>query len=217
MERKLPHLLLKQCICVLALACILLSCGTTAFAAEIPQTDLPPIMVVTDISNNSELHPADVKTVIEGGKQKIVKTYNLSAEENPNHISRDSFELDGWRYTFADMTEKHTSSSDVKSHIEIVELNTESNDLNDILTVLSPTLEYMAEDGYSGLLTLALSSVKCEEGEVKSSSYAVSAVREYPNLPANDLAYIPKTITESGRTLGFDSVEWQVQSTVKAG
>jgi hypothetical protein len=115
------------------------------------------------------------------------------------------------------MTEKHTSSSDVKSHIEIVELNTESNDLNDILTVLSPTLEYMAEDGYSGLLTLALSSVKCEEGEVKSSSYAVSAVREYPNLPANDLAYIPKTITESGRTLGFDSVEWQVQSTVKAG
>jgi hypothetical protein len=45
----------------------------------------------------------------------------------------------------------------------------------------------------------------------------VTVTREYADLPANDLAYIPKTVTDNGRTLALDSVEWAAQSSANVG
>jgi hypothetical protein len=72
-------------------------------------------------------------------------------------------------------------------------------------------MEYESEDGYSGTLTLNLSSVTCEAAGYRNRSYTVSATREYPHLSANDLSLIPKTITDNGRTLTLDGVAWEVQ------
>ena len=223
MKRHLSLFALWRLVCVLTLVCVLLSCGLTAFAAE---ESSPLVITITGGNDESvivsggtscELYPADVQTVIEDGKRQIVKTYTLTAGENPDNIPRESFERDGWIYTLTDITQERTSGADVKDHTETVELETDSNDLNEILTLLSPTLEYESGDGYCGLLTLDLASVKCEAAGYTNGSYTVTATREYPNLPANDLYYIPKTITDNGRTLALDSVEWEAQSTVNMG
>ena len=152
--------------CVVMAVCAMLSCGITAFAAENP-AETPQVI---NISAGDALYPTDIQTITEDGKRQIIKTYTLSATENPSNISRDSFELDGWQYTLTDITEKRTGRADVKEHIEIVELNTESKDINEIIGLLSPTLDYQ-KYGYSGLLTLDLTTVKCEEARMLRSDF----------------------------------------------
>ena len=209
MKQHLSHHI--RLFCMIMAVCTMLSCGLTAFAAESPPEAPKAVNTAAD-----ELYPTDVQTIIEDGKRQVIKIYNLSAEDNPVNISRESFELDGWRYTLTDITEQRTGRADVKEHIEIVELNTESKDINEIIGLLSPTLDYQ-KYGYSGLLTLDLTTVKCKEADVKNSSYTISAIREYSDLPANDPSYIPKTITDNGYSLVLDSVAWEVQSSIKAG
>ena len=198
--------LLLRLICLLVAVCTLLSCGLTALAAEDGLTVI-----------KYKLSPTDEQIITGDGKRQIIRTYILAADESPDEIPRDSFTVDGWQYEFADLTQETTEDTDVKSHIETVELGTDSNDLNEIIQQLSTTLEYESEDGYCGLLMLDLDSIKSEAVNFKNSTYTVTATREYRDLPANDLAYIPKTITDDGRALAFDSVVWETQSVVKMG
>jgi hypothetical protein len=70
------------------------------------------------------------------------------------------------------------------------------------------------EDGYSGVLNLDLSTVKCEEAGTKSSSFTATEIREYPHLSSPDLSLIPKTITDGSRTLNLADVAWESQNNV---
>lgn len=221
MKQHLSHPM--RLFCAFMAVCAMLFCGLTAFAAEdLQQTTPEPTLIVTaspqsDPEVKYELYPADVQTVTEDGGRQIVKTYTLSAGENPADIHRDSFERDGWLYELTDITQSITGGTDTRPHVETVEIETGSNDLNEILGQLSPALEYESVDGYCGLLTLDLASVKCEAAGYNNSSYTVTATREYQHLPANDLYFIPKTITENGRTLALDSVEWAAESYTNVG
>lgn len=209
-------------VCATLIVCImLLSCGLSAYATEAePEithdetpsitTPLPPYP--EDMKD--ELFPSDVQTVIEDGSRQIFKTYTLTAEQTPVDIPRDSFERGGWRYSLTDVTQKRTTDTDVKNHVETVSINTSTNNLNTIIGQLAPTLEYTSEDGYCGLLTLDLASVKCEAAGYKNNSYTVTATREYPHLSNNDLSLVPKTITDNGQTLQLDDVTWEVQRVV---
>lgn len=184
--------------CLLAVSCIILSGGLPATAAE-PD----PLL--------AELYPAEVQTVIENGYRHIAKTYILTAEDNPSNIPRESFVRDGWLYTLNDITANKSSAMDTRSHTEVVSINTSSGNLNEILAQLPPTLDYLSDDGYSGLLELDLQSVVCEEAGRDNSSYTATATREYPHLSANDTSLIPKSISDNGRTLALDSVTWEAQ------
>jgi hypothetical protein len=164
-----------------------------------------------------ELFPEDVKTVYEGGGRQIVKTYILADGEKPADIPRDSFTSEGWFYELTDVTKSETGGTDVRPHVETAEIETDSNDLSEVMEQLDPTLDYESADGYSGVLTLDVASVECEAAGYENSSYTVTVTREYEDLPANDLYYIPKTVTEKGRTLALDSVDWQAQSSVNVG
>lgn len=209
---KRPILHPMRLICALMLACSLSSCGLTAYASEAQQPE--PIIA---LGSENMLYPDDVQHIDNDTDRQIVKTYTLSAEENPDHIPRASFELDGWLYELTDIKQSRTSAADARPHIETVEIETDSNDLNEIIEQLSTTLEHESEDGYCGLLTLDLASVKCEAVGYESSSYAVTVTREYGSLPSNDLYFIRKTVTDNGRTLALDSVEWQAQTFVNVG
>lgn len=99
----------------------------------------------------------------------------------------------------------------MRLHAETVEIETETDDFNEIIKMLAPTLEYLSEDGYGGILALDLASVICEAAGYRSSSYTVTATREYPHLSSADTSLIPKTITESGRTLELEDVSWEAQ------
>jgi len=199
---------------MLAVGVMLFSCGFTAFAAEAPEIAPPISMPLPPYPEDmtDEIYPADIQTVIEGDMRQIVKTYTLMEGQDPADIPRDIFELGGWLYILTGITETRTSGTDTRSHTETVEISTDSNDLNAILIQLAPTMVYQSEDGYGGTLTLELSSVTCEAAGYRNSSYTVSATREYPHLSDNDLSLIPKTITDSGRTLTLDDVTWEVQN-----
>ncbi|MDR1541094.1 MAG: hypothetical protein LBU32_24480 [Clostridiales bacterium] len=199
-------------VILLASVCALSLCGLTVLAAEegspdlpttapaIQETAPPPVAIVplppSPEDTRDELFPTDAQTVTDGDTREIIKTYVLAAGQNPADISRDVFERDGWRYSLTDITEKRANGTDTRAHTETVAINTDSKDLNAIIQQLSPTLEYTADDGYCGLLTLDLASVKCEAAGDKNTGYTVTATREYPHLSANDLSLIPKTITE---------------------
>jgi hypothetical protein len=212
----------KRLACALTLVCGLLSCGLTALAAEptqeIPRETTPPAVTASLPSepkeSAKELYPSDVKTVVTDTGQQIIKTYILTAEQNPADIPREGFARDGWRYALTDITEKRISGTDIRAHTETTEISTGTNDLNAVIALLAPTLKYQSEDGYAGLLTLDLASVKCEAAGYKNSGYTVTATREYPHLSTNDLSLIPKTISENGRTLNLEDVSWEAQNTV---
>ena len=203
-------------ICALLIAVLLLLfCGLTAFAAEstpdIPQTTSPACLPPYPEDMRNELFPADVQTVIVDGMRQIIKTYILTADQSPTDIPRESFERDGWRYTLTDVTEKRINGTDKRNHTETVTINTDSKDLNVILKELSQTMDYQSNDGYCGVLSLDIASVKYDAAGYKNTSYTVTATREYPNLSNNDLSYIPKSITDNGQTLQLDDVKWEVQ------
>lgn len=217
------RLLPVRLICMTFLICvILLSCGLTGFATgeslpDLEQAATPPADVTTPMPPPSEdttvreLYPADVQTIITDTGRQIIKTYMLTAGQSPDNIPRDGFCRDGWRYEITDITEKRVSNTDTRSHVETVELNTDTKNLNEIIKLLAPSLDYQDEDGYCGVLALDMASVSCEAAGYKNKSYTVSATREYPHLSANDLSLIPKTITDNGKTLELDGVTWDVQ------
>ena len=110
------------------------------------------------------------------------------------------------------MTKNETVSTDTRNHTETVTLNTDTNDTATILKQFPPKMLYSDNDGYDGVLSLDISSIKVETAGTKSTAYTVTATREYHNLPNNDTSAIPKSITDNGRTLIFSDVDWNVQN-----
>ena len=159
-----------------------------------------------------KLYPVNVYEADENGIKQIIKTYELSENEKPEDIPHDSFQKGGFDYELTDIIKNETASADVKEHTKTVSLNTDTNDLNAIVKQLAQTVEYKSDDGYAGILNLDIKSIKVETAGTKTSNYAVSAVREYPNLSSNDAALIPKTITDNGRTMSIAGIEWRTQT-----
>jgi len=181
----------------------------------IPQTEQkkenPPPEPTTKPTINY-LYPVSVVESQYNGKNEIVKTYELSANEKPTNIARESFTRDGWLYELSDITKEDTSNTDVREHTETITINTATNDIAAILLLLEPEMEYKSSTGYTGILSLDISSITVETEGTKSSSYTISATREYPHLSSNDTSLIPKTIIDNGRTLTLSNIDWRVQN-----
>jgi hypothetical protein len=157
-------------------------------------------------------YPTGVHELLENGVRWIVRTYELGADEDPANIPRDSFERGGLMYSVTDITKKETAAAEAKAHTEIVTLNTETKDMETILRRLAPTMEFISEDGYAGVLTLDVSGITAETAGTKTTNYTAKATREYPHLSSNDTSLVPKTITDGGRTLNLASVDWKTNS-----
>ena len=161
-----------------------------------------------------ELFPISVSEYRENGKRLIIKKYELDVFENPAHIPRESFERDGWMYELADITKAETAYADVREHVETVTLNTDTKETPAILGQLAQTLDYESEDGYYGVLTLNVASIKVEQAGTKTSSYTLTATREFPRLSSPDTSNVPKTITDGGKTYTLSKVDWRDGNTV---
>ena len=64
-----------------------------------------------------------------------------------------------------------------------------------------------------GTLTLRLDTVQVEPSGYGSSTREISTKRSYPNLAEQDTQYLPKTITENGKTLTLTDIQWQTDNT----
>jgi len=186
----------------LLLALAALPC--TALAAETEGTEpaqgAPP---------PAALYPAEVRTSEENGMIRLEKVYYLSTRDDPAAIPTGDFDREGRHYTLLDVLKNDLSETDAKDYIEVVTLDSSTKDMAEIIKMLEPEREIATEDGYTGILKPDYTKITVEAAGYKNSSWTVSASRTYPNLSDADASLIPKTITDSGRTLTLAGVDWQ--------
>ncbi len=155
------------------------------------------------------VYPAEVRESEENGVHRIEKVYVLSIRDDPAAIPTADFEREGRSYTLLDVIKNDQTETDTKDHIEVVTVNTDTKDMAAIIQQLEPTLEVTTEDGYTGTLTPDYPGITVEADGYQTSSRTVTATRSYPNLSDADASLIPKTITDSGRTLTLADIQWQ--------
>ena len=176
----------------------------TALAAETEETEpaqgAPPPAV---------LYPAEVRTSEENGMIRLEKVYYLSTRDDPAAIPTGDFDREGRHYTLLDVLKNDLSETDSKDYIEVVTLDSSTKDMAEIIKMLEPEREIATEDGYTGILKPDYTKITVEAAGYKNNSWTVSATRTYPNLSDADASLIPKTITDSGRTLTLAGVDWQ--------
>ena len=181
----------KAILCVL----LTLSMSVSAFALEVP-TDT----VVQNLN----------------GSQQVIKTFTIPADQDPQSLIEQPFELEGYLYTFTNIVKKENAVEESRPHTEIITVETDKNDLALILQQLKPTVEY--DDGvFRGTLALDHTTINTEASGYVPKSYTVSEVKTIGQLDRNDMSYVPSTTVKNGRTLNLANVEWQVTGTDLVG
>ena len=214
---------MKRIFTALCCAALLLyGTATTALAAEQQTCDNPkPPAVTTPVAQEPTepepvpLYPAEVNQSEENGVTRIEKVYYLTAQDDPADIPTEDFERDGQHFTLQDVLKNSQMERDTKDHVEEVTVNSAKKDMESILPLLEPEIEVQTEDGYAGVLQLDHTSITVEAAGYSSSSRTVSATRTYHNLSAAEVSLIPKSITDSGRTLTLADVQWQNAATTQ--
>ena len=158
-----------------------------------------------------ELLPVDV--VHHSERLEIRKIYELPASADPGSIPRSDFERDNTSYTCADILREVVIGEITRTHIETVSVESEKNNIETIMNLLSPQIEIVTEDGFFGTLHLSASSIKTEASGYGSSSSKVTVTRQYPNFSSTDTQHIPKEVTEGGRTYTLSDVQWRTDNT----
>jgi len=206
-------------IIVFILFIIPVSANDAVITVVIPNTTTetttqPPTATEKPTISVPKLYPVSVTENIKGGRHEIVKIYELSGAEKPSDIPQDSFERDGWNYALSDITKKENVKTEHKEQSDTINLNSATKDFDSILKLLPPTKEYNS-DGFTGTLTLDVSSITVEQAGVKNVAYTISEIREYPCLSSNDSSLVPKTIIDRyGKALTLSNISWRVQSNV---
>jgi len=159
------------------------------------------------------IYPIQVWENAINGRREIIRLYELRDNESPNQIPREPFERDGFRFELAEIVRREMPVHNTREHVETVTVSTQTNDLATVIRLLSPTLEYLTDDGYFGILALDVSTIQIKSDGTRTTSHNVTRTREFPHLSSMDTSLIPKTITEGGRTYSLSNVEWRNQGT----
>ena len=180
--------------CLLALA-LTASLVPSVLAAQLP----------------SACYPTSITRSEDG--TEIRKVYDLGSDEDPAGISRSDFEQEGYHYTLTDLLKQEAPEREERFHTETVTLPSKSKDMESVLALLPAQREFTTDDGLTGILNLKLDTVNVEVSGYGSSTRQVSVTRTYPNLSGQDTSYIPKEITDNGRTLELATINWQTDNT----
>ena len=177
--------------------CLLLAMSLTvsAFAAQVPDS-----LVAENLN----------------GQQRLVKTYTLSPEVDPDELKEEDFSYDGYLYTWAYTTKVEHPYLESKTVTETVTVNTAKNDLAQILAELSPSMPY-EKGGFSGELALDHTTLSTEASGYTTKYSKTTETKVIGNLDRNDMSYVPATTVKNGKTLTLANVEWQVTGTDLVG
>jgi len=158
-----------------------------------------------------QLVPVSISYEPVNGFSAISKVFSLPPYANPADIPIGSFEMFGQYFTFGFMTQDYTMYTSVIEMREAIAIETSTNSLNDILPSIEREI-WFDRDGYTGLLTLDMHSIRSESAGTTTRSSTVRRTRTYPHLPSQDSSLIPRTINEGGINLNLYSVSWQASS-----
>ena len=200
-----------------ASAALLLACLSPVQAAALAQEDAASTTtsVQAESANadtasaqgeSSTCYPVDVQMSADGLTCK--KIYDVPTGTSPDQIPQEDFDRGDMHYTFQDMLRIEMPDIDRKMHSETVTVSSTSDNSNDVMALLPKSKPVTTDDGYSGTAYLDVSSISTKVAGTESVSEALSATREYPNMPEMDMTDIPKTIEDNGHTLTFSDIEW---------
>lgn len=197
-------------------AALLLACLSPMQAAALAQEDTASAASsvqaesanadATSTQGDSTYLPVDVQMSADGLTCK--KIYDVPTGTSPDQIPQDDFDRGDMHYTFQDMLRIEMPDIDRKMHSETVTVSSTSDNSNDVMALLPKSKPVTTDDGYSGTAYLDVSSISTKVAGTESVSEALSATREFPNMPEMDMTGIPKTIEDNGHTLTFSDIEW---------
>ena len=209
----------------LLLACLMaVGLSTTAFAEE-PQTVVNTenggaSISITDITPREEqedetessfqtgYYPIAIETAEDASVRLLVKTFLVPKGTDPQALIEESLTRRGITYQVSDILLRELErDAQTKPVTKTVTTPAETDDTEELLTLLSPTLEY-GENGYAGTLSLDPSSISAKAADTTSYSYTLKDTREYTGLDRNDPYYIPKSAEKNGVTLTLADVQW---------
>ena len=185
-----------------------------AITVVVPRPDVRPVEVIpTPQPEVHHIYPVHVWESREDGRREIIRVYELRDDECPSKIPRHPFERDGFRFELAEIVRREIPAHSLREHTEIITVSTQTNDLATVIRLLSPTLEYLSDDGYFGILALDVTTIQIESQGTTSSNFTATRTREFPHLSSADTSLVPRTLTYGGRTYNLANVEWRTQST----
>ena len=197
-------------------AALLLACLSPMQAAALAQEDTASAASsvqaesanadATSTQGDSTYLPVDVQMSADGLTCK--KIYDVPTGTSPDQIPQEDFDRGDMHYTFQDMLRIEMPDIDRKMHSETVTVSSTSDNSNDVMALLPKSKPVTTDDGYSGTAYLDVSSISTKVAGTESVSEALSATREFPNMPEMDMTDIPKTIEDNGHILTFSDIEW---------
>ena len=161
------------------LACtLMLSMGTTAFAQE-SQTVVgtgengETSITITDITPREEkkdetetrfqtggCYPIQVQTLQDGDTQLLVKTFLVPQDTDPQTLLEEGLIRRGISYQVSDILCRELPGETERKEVSrTVTTSAETDESEELLSLLSPTLEY-SEDGFTGALSLDQDSIR---------------------------------------------------------
>ena len=186
----------------------------TASLLLLTMLTLPASASSVDVTDPDAMLPVDI--ILDQENREIRKVYDLSPNTDPSTLPMGQFERDGFLYDCTDVLREVIIGSETQAITQEESVDSDKKDMDTILSLLPQKKDVTTEDGFSGTLTLDLDSIKTEAAGYGSSTQPVTATRTYPNLANQDLNHLPKSITEGGRTLQLQDVQWQTDNTYNA-
>jgi len=156
--------------------------------------------------------PINVERKNINGSEYLVKTYRADPGFDPALLVEDGYELDGYLFAHIATEKQKNKTQETKEHSEIVQVETQSDSLVDILQRL-PSSKTYDTDGFTGTLTLDTASIRTEVAGYATKPSTISAVQEYIGLMYKDPSYVPQTVNKDGHTLSLSDVQWTVIGT----
>lgn len=173
-----------------------------------------PAAAAADLSDPDALLPVDI--ILNQEALEIRKVYDLSPTTDPSTLPREAFDRDGYHYERSDILREVVIGAESQKVTQTETVESDNKDMETILGLLPQEKVVTTEDGFEGTLYLKVDSIQTEPSGYGSKTSPISVTRNYPNLASADTSHLPKTITEGGKTLTLQNVQWQTDNTYNA-
>jgi len=159
-----------------------------------------------DIRREAVFFPAIVETSAD--RNTITKTYFISEYENPAEIITDDFVENGITYALVRMTREENPIMEGRMHTEVVQVELSTDDISAVLSALGDIIQFSDDFGFQGELRLRPETIRTEIAGHRNEGFTSRETRSFLNLPNNDIALIPRTISVNNQTYYLVDVQW---------
>lgn len=174
------------------------------------------LTILSSICFAVSFEPIQTFETTENNKSYITKVYEVD-EANDSLFKAGlikEFRDGNSKYELESIETKGGNLTLTKAETQIKVIETNTDDKNEILNQLQPSIQYGENDGYTGELKLDMDSIvttKISSGSYKKS-YTVRDDFKFSGYSANDLYDIPKFKYKNGVNMKLLNVDWKVQS-----